>query len=61
MTVSMRAFLLLTLFLLGAGDLRADDADMLTIDGIRYRLDGIDAPEFDQNCLDENGELYPCG
>jgi endonuclease YncB( thermonuclease family) len=40
---------------------RADDADTLTIDGTRYRLDGIDAPESDQSCLDANGELYPCG
>ena len=40
---------------------RADDADTLTIGGIVYRLDGIDAPELDQNCLDEIGEVYPCG
>ena len=27
---------------------------------VPYRLDGIDAPELDQNCIGENG-VYPCG
>jgi endonuclease YncB( thermonuclease family) len=57
----MRPLLLLVLLLLALGNVRADDADTLTIDGTRYRLDGIDAPELDQNCLDADGELYPCG
>jgi endonuclease YncB( thermonuclease family) len=26
-----------------------------------YRLDGIDAPEMDQTCLDQNGDAWPCG
>ena len=43
------------------GIVRAEDADTLKVDGKTYRLDGIDAPEIDQNCLDGEGALYPCG
>lgn len=40
----------------------ADSIDTLTAaDGKRYRLDGIDAPESDQVCLDERGNSYRCG
>jgi len=40
----------------------ADSIDTLTAaDGKRYRLDGIDAPESDQACLDERGNPYRCG
>jgi endonuclease YncB( thermonuclease family) len=38
-----------------------DDADTLTIGKVRYRLDGVDAPELDQTCLDAAGEPYFCG
>ena len=38
----------------------ADDVDTLVVDGKRYRLDGIDAPESDQSCLDREGRLYAC-
>jgi hypothetical protein len=31
------------------------------VDGKAYRLDGIDAPETDQICLNEAGKLYKCG
>jgi endonuclease YncB( thermonuclease family) len=30
---------------------RADDADILTVNGKVYRLDGIDAPEIDQSLI----------
>lgn len=56
---SVLVFLVLLFGLVGATS--AQDADTLTVDGVRYRLDGIDAPEPDQACLDEEGELYPCG
>jgi endonuclease YncB( thermonuclease family) len=39
----------------------AGDAQTLTVDGTRYRLDGIDAPEISQSCIDEAGGVYPCG
>jgi endonuclease YncB( thermonuclease family) len=39
----------------------ARDADTITFDGKTFRLDGIDAPEIDQSCLDAEGALYVCG
>ena len=37
------------------------DADTVVISGSPIRLDGIDAPESDQTCLDKNGEEWNCG
>jgi endonuclease YncB( thermonuclease family) len=37
------------------------DGDTLTLDGTDFRLDGIDAPEKDQMCFDEKGEICACG
>jgi endonuclease YncB( thermonuclease family) len=37
------------------------DGDTLTLDGTKFRLDGIDAPEKNQICLDEKGEEWECG
>lgn len=37
------------------------DGDTLEIRGIRIRLFGIDAPESDQTCHDDGGQLYRCG
>jgi endonuclease YncB( thermonuclease family) len=37
------------------------DGDTLLIDGIKIRLNGIDAPETDQSCLDANTKIYSCG
>ena len=31
------------------------------MDGTTYRLNGIDAPEMDQVCLDEKGAVWKCG
>ena len=56
----MRLILVLS-FLFVFAPARADDADTLTVDGTLYRLDGIDAPEKDQVCLNESGSVYPCG
>src|SRR6478735_4122690 len=37
------------------------DGDTLQLNGTNYRLDGLDAPEIDQMCLDERGDISPCG
>ena len=37
------------------------DGDTLEIRGIRLRLFGIDAPESQQSCRDDDGKLYRCG
>ena len=58
----MRVFLCIAFLLVALGTTRAaDDADTLTLEGVRFRLDGIDAPELDQPCLDSAGEVYFCG
>jgi endonuclease YncB( thermonuclease family) len=36
------------------------DGDSLELNGERIRLEGIDAPEFDQSCL-RDGQKQPCG
>jgi len=46
---------------LAASSALAQRADTLKLDGKTYRLDGIDAPELDQNCFNEKGELFACG
>lgn len=60
----MRALILITVLLSPvpalAGDLRIIDADTLEIDGQRYRLNGIDAPERGQDCVQKAG-LWKCG
>ncbi len=40
---------------------RIKDADTVRLEGKAFRFHGIDAPEFDQSCLDTEGQLYPCG
>lgn len=37
------------------------DGDTLTLDGVRMRLNGIDAPELQQTCARANGQRWPCG
>jgi Staphylococcal nuclease homologue len=37
------------------------DGDTLSVEGTKYRLDWIDAPEFNQICLDEKGQEWNCG
>ena len=59
--VSRRVVSLLAVVTLGlAGAALAQDT-VIKIDGTTYRLNGIDLPEPDQNCLNEVGELYSCG
>ena len=56
----MRVLAILTCMLLVCVA-HAQDADTIKFDGKTFRLDGIDAPEIDQSCLDSDGALYPCG
>ena len=44
-----------------AADIAVTDGDTFRLDRTIYRLDGIDAPEIDQTCLDQGGEVWPCG
>jgi endonuclease YncB( thermonuclease family) len=37
------------------------DGDSISIAGTNIRLEGIDAPERDQTCLDAAGKSWPCG
>lgn len=43
------------------GTPRIIDGDTIEIAGERIRLHGIDAPEQDQTCKDENGNEWRCG
>jgi len=40
---------------------RLADGDSFALGDERYRLYGIDAPELNQYCTDENGRAWPCG
>jgi endonuclease YncB( thermonuclease family) len=40
---------------------RIVDGDTLAIGATRVRLEGIDAPETDQVCLNANGAHWTCG
>ena len=44
-----------------ASELRIIDADTLVLNGVKVRLNGIDAPEMRQNCEDINLKIYDCG
>lgn len=44
-----------------AQDIQVVSGDTLVIDNVTYRLEGIDAPEIDQNCQTQNGNQWPCG
>ena len=46
---------------LTASGVRVIDGDTLDLDGVRYRLHGIDAPEAGQTCKSAKGGDWPCG
>jgi endonuclease YncB( thermonuclease family) len=37
------------------------DGGTVEVAGIAYRLDGIDAPEVDQMCIDDHADTWACG
>src|SRR5882757_11194447 len=44
-----------------AADATVKDGDTIQLAGSTYRLDGIDAPEFDQICVDDHADPWACG
>jgi len=44
-----------------AAEISVSNGDTFKLDRTIYRLDGIDAPEIDQMCLDQHGDVWPCG
>ncbi|NVN87136.1 MAG: thermonuclease family protein [Rhodopseudomonas sp.] len=44
-----------------ASDAVVKDGGTLQVRGVIYRLDGIDAPEFDQVCVDQKADSWACG
>jgi endonuclease YncB( thermonuclease family) len=40
---------------------RVVDGDTIVLNGVKIRLEGIDAPESDQVCLDERAQRWTCG
>jgi len=44
-----------------AADINVKDAGTIQLSGTTYRLDGVDAPAFDQICLNEFADAYACG
>jgi endonuclease YncB( thermonuclease family) len=62
----MMRCLILVLAFLSAGESFAagtivKDGGTLQVAGVTYRLDGIDAPELDQMCIDEHADPWACG
>jgi endonuclease YncB( thermonuclease family) len=37
------------------------DGDTLILDSVPYKLDGIEAPQTDQTCIDNKGATWTCG
>lgn len=46
---------------LAAEHVHVIDGDTIEVDGLIYRLHGIDAPEAGQKCAKASGKTWPCG
>lgn len=62
----MRFFVLILAFFIffsasGRAEVRVIDGDSLMVDGVEVRLEGIDAPEYHQECYGKDNKPYPCG
>jgi len=44
-----------------AATLVVKDGDTIKLGDVTYRLDGIDAPELDQICIDDHADPWSCG
>ena len=64
-TLSLRYFILLLAVLPASRSFAASaivrDGGTIQLGGVTYRLDGIDAPEIDQICIDEHADTWACG
>ena len=62
---AMRQWIATLLLIVGgscwAADAIVKDGDTLILGDTSYKLDGIDAPEPDQVCLDEKDTIWRCG
>src|SRR5215467_9531451 len=57
-------FLLAALFSAGPGwtaNAVVHNGDTIQLGDVTYRLDGIDAPELDQICIDDHADPFSCG
>src|SRR5271170_3266286 len=55
---------LLAMFSVGSGWAASPtvrDGGSLDLAGVTYRLDGVDAPAFDQLCIDDHADSWTCG
>src|SRR6202051_2984652 len=61
----MRALILILAIISASQCLAASaivrDGGTLQLGDVTYRLDGIDAPELDQICIDEHADAWACG
>lgn len=63
----VRSTVVFTLAILAASNIaeasgtRVVDGDTLELNGVVYRLHGIDAPEAGQTCKRQDGKPWPCG
>ena len=44
-----------------AAEVSIPDGNTVILNGVTYRLEGIDAPQTDQTCLDDKGGAWTCG
>jgi endonuclease YncB( thermonuclease family) len=44
-----------------AAEVSIADGNTVILNGVTYRLEGIDAPQTDQTCLDDKGGAWTCG
>jgi endonuclease YncB( thermonuclease family) len=63
---AISALLLVIGLMLSAGSALAAspvvrDGNTIQLGNVTYRIEGIDAPEFDQNCIDDHADPWSCG
>src|SRR4051794_37528453 len=64
--MNLRQFLLALVLVLATSPGRAADAivrdgETIQLGDITFRLDGLDAPEYDQICIDDHADPWTCG